>query len=178
MRLTGDLARSDIEALLVELGAELDSRGTRGELFVIGGAAMALAYDTRRSTRDIDGVFEPKSVVYAAAAIVGSRHGLDEGWLNDAAKTFITPTVAEGATVVLDAPGIRVSVPAPERLLALKVASGRVDRDSDDIRFLADRCGLTSASEILDLTERVIGSARPLEPKVQYLIEGLFGPDT
>lgn len=176
MRLTGDLARSDIEALLVELGAELDSRGTRGELFVIGGAAMAmaLAYDTRRSTRDIDGVFEATSVVYAAAAIVGSRHGLDEGWLNDAAKTFITPTVAEGATVVLDAPGIRVSVPAPERLLALKVASGRVDRDSDDIRFLADRCGLTSASEILDLAERVIGSARPLDPKVQYL----FGPDT
>ena len=34
MRLTGDLARSDIEALLVELGAELDSRGTRRELFV------------------------------------------------------------------------------------------------------------------------------------------------
>jgi len=37
---------------------------------------MALAYDARRATRDIDAVFQPKEEVYAAAAVVAA-HGLD-----------------------------------------------------------------------------------------------------
>ena len=67
-------------------------------------------------------------------------------------------------------------MPSPQYLLALKVAAARVDRDADDIRDLAAICGLSSASEVLDLTARVIGAARPLVPKVQYLIEELFSP--
>jgi hypothetical protein len=43
--------RDSIVGLLTEVGAELDRRGVRGELFVVGGAAMALAYDTRRVRR-------------------------------------------------------------------------------------------------------------------------------
>ncbi|MCB1017999.1 MAG: hypothetical protein KDB10_23135 [Acidimicrobiales bacterium] len=77
--------------------------------------------------------------------------------------------------MVLEVPGLTVSAPAPEKLLALKVASARVDRDADDIVTPAGLCGLSSPEEILDLTERVIGSARPLAPKVHYLIEDLFG---
>lgn len=30
-------------------------------MYVVGGAAMALAYASRRSTRDVDAVFEPSS---------------------------------------------------------------------------------------------------------------------
>ncbi len=175
MRVEGSLGRSELVALLTELGAELDGDGLRGELLVIGGAAMALAYDTRRATRDVDGVFEPKQRVYAAAEVVARRHDLDDNWLNDAAKALIPPGAEVGAHVVLEVPGLTVSAPAPEKLLALKVASARVDRDADDILVLAGLCGLSSPVEILDLTERVIGSSRPLAPKVQYLIEDLFG---
>ena len=42
------LSRDEILALLDALAAELDVRGHRGDLFLVGGAAMALAYDTRR----------------------------------------------------------------------------------------------------------------------------------
>ena len=41
------------------------------------------------------------------------------------------------AKVILDLPGITVSVPSPHYLLALKVQAARIDRDKDDIRFLA-----------------------------------------
>jgi hypothetical protein len=39
------LGREDIRALLDELSAELSSRGARAELFLVGGAALAVAYD-------------------------------------------------------------------------------------------------------------------------------------
>jgi hypothetical protein len=67
--------------LLTELGAMLAEEGERAELFRVGGAAMALAYNTRRFTRDIDALFEPKSVVYEAARKVAERHDLAPHWL-------------------------------------------------------------------------------------------------
>ncbi|MDQ3677324.1 MAG: nucleotidyltransferase, partial [Actinomycetota bacterium] len=62
--------RDEIVAALAALGAALERRGIQGEMYVVGGAAIALAYDSRRSTRDIDAVFEPKAAVYEAAGEV------------------------------------------------------------------------------------------------------------
>ncbi len=58
-------------------------------MYVVGGAAIALAFDERRATRDIDAVFEPKNVVYEAAEVVAEQLGLPGGWLNDAVKGFL-----------------------------------------------------------------------------------------
>lgn len=167
------LGRAEIVGLLTDLGRELESQGLRAELFVVGGAAMALAFSTRRSTRDIDAVFEPKLEVYAAAARVAARRGIPVGWLNDAVKGLL-PGPDPEAQAVLDLPGLRVSVPSARYLLALKVAAARVDRDADDIRLLAEICGLRTAGDILSLTDEVIGGRQPLLPKVQFLIEEMF----
>ena len=43
--------RDTIEALLRDLGQRLADRGVEGRLFVVGGAAIALAYGRRRVTR-------------------------------------------------------------------------------------------------------------------------------
>jgi len=51
-----------------------------------------MAYDARRATRDIDAVFEPKTVIYEAAAEVAERRGLPPGWLNDAVKALLART--------------------------------------------------------------------------------------
>lgn len=76
--------------------------------------------------------------------------------------------------VVLDVPGLRVSVPSTEYLLALKIHAARPDRDLDDIRFLADQLGLSTAVQVLDVAERFFGVHR-LEPKSQFFIEQVFG---
>lgn len=170
----GLLSAEELTGLLAEVGAALDERGVRGDMFVVGGAAMALAYNTRRATRDIDAVFEPKAVIYEIAAVVGARHGLDEGWLNDGVKGLL-PGDDPDARELLELPGLRVLVASPRYLLALKVAAARVDRDADDIRRLAELCDARTPQDILDLTEEVIGTSRPLEPKAQFLIEELFG---
>lgn len=170
---SGPFNRAEILALLRQLGEELDGLGLRGEIFVVGGAAMALAYNVRRSTRDIDAVFEPKLRIYRVASEIARRHGLDHGWLNDSVKGLL-PGPDPAPQEIAELPGLRVCVASPEYLLALKVAAARVDRDADDIRVLADVLGLGSAREILDLTERMIGPNRPLIPKIGFLVEEMF----
>lgn len=48
------LDRAAIEVAFRRLGDRLAAKGVVADLYVFGGAAMALAYDARRSTRDID----------------------------------------------------------------------------------------------------------------------------
>jgi Nucleotidyltransferase of unknown function (DUF6036) len=62
------LGREEIRALLDDLSAELAARDARAELFLVGGAALAVAYDATRATRDLDAVFMPTEVVRQAAA--------------------------------------------------------------------------------------------------------------
>lgn len=45
----GPLDRDAIAEAFRELGQRLAAEGSQGELFVVGGAAMALAYDARPS---------------------------------------------------------------------------------------------------------------------------------
>jgi len=79
--------REEIVAALTALGERLNERDVEGEVYVVGGAAIAIAFDARRATRDVDAVFEPKQAIYAAADEVGSEVGLPPGWLNDGMRT-------------------------------------------------------------------------------------------
>lgn len=56
------LGRGSITNLLQELADELGRRGAKADLFLVGGAALALVYDAARSTRDLDAVFLPTGV--------------------------------------------------------------------------------------------------------------------
>jgi hypothetical protein len=71
-----------LEALRL-LDQELGAVGIRGEVFVVGGAAQALAYDARRATVDVDAIFVPAAEVRKAAARVAERLHIEEDWLND-----------------------------------------------------------------------------------------------
>ncbi|MDP3972960.1 MAG: DUF6036 family nucleotidyltransferase [Candidatus Nanopelagicales bacterium] len=169
------LSRYEIIRLLEELGADLSAHGMKAQLFIVGGAAMTLAFNTRRLTRDVDGVFEPKSVVHAAARRIAARHeGLPDDWLNDAVKGLL-PGPDPEARVIIDQPGVSVSVPSARYLLALKVQAARIDRDDDDIRFLARQCRASSADEVLSIAENVLGSKRLL-PKSQFIVQQIFPP--
>lgn len=166
------LGREDLRQLLAELGDDLGDRGIRGELFVVGGAAMALVYNTRRATKDVDAVFEPKQAVYDAARRVAARHrelGLRDDWLNDAVKGYLLGDDPD-ATVLFDHPGLRVRVASPRYLFTMKLAASRVERDADDISVLYRLCEFSSAADALDYVERAHPHLR-LEPKVVYLLE-------
>jgi hypothetical protein len=170
------LSSEEIRSLLTELGAELEVDGVRGELFVVGGAAMALAYNTRRSTRDVGAVFEPKQVVYRAARRVAARHDdLAEDWLNDAVKGYLLGDDPD-ATVLFDHPGVRVRVASPRYLFTMKVAAARVERDADDLAALYRLSGFESAAQALDFVEHAYPHLH-LQPKAAYLLEELAAED-
>ncbi len=166
------MERAEIEALLRELAHELALEGVRGELLLVGGAAMALAYSTRRSTADLDAVFEPKLVIYEAASRIADRRGLDRDWLNDAVKEFL-PGPDPNATVFFDRPGLVVRVASPRYLLAMKLLASRVERDEDDIRTLLRLCNIIDADEALQLVADLYPEAA-IPTKVQYLLRELL----
>lgn len=163
--------RDDILDALTRLGERLDARGLRADLYVVGGAAMALAYDMRRTTKDVDAVFEPKAEVYREAIALAPDLGLPADWLNDGVKGFLLSQDA-GACDAFEAHGIRVQVGSPEMLLVLKCLAHRME-DEPDARVLADLAGLRTAEEVLDHVVRIAGESR-VTAQTQFFVEQVF----
>jgi hypothetical protein len=165
----GPLSAGDIRRLFRELAAELDAAGQRAEIFLVGGAAIALCFDGRRATRDLGAVFVPTDSVRRAAAAVADREGLDPDWLNDAVKGFL-PGPDPNAVRYFEAPGLLVDVASAEYLLAMKLFSSRVETDAEDIALLYREVGYHTVEEGLTLVERSY-PGRPIAAKVQFLLE-------
>lgn len=154
--------------LLDDLAQELESAGLHGDLFLVGGAAMAVAYDARRVTADLDAVFEPKQVIYELAARVAPRHGLGPGWLNDAVKGLL-PGPDPAAFVLYERPGLSVRVASPKYLFALKAHAARRGRDDGDLKLLYRLSGFRSPEEALDYVAATYPEGAVL-PKTQYFL--------
>jgi hypothetical protein len=58
------LGRAELERAFTALGERLARRGVVADVFIVGGAAMALAYDASRVTRDVDARFLPHGIVW------------------------------------------------------------------------------------------------------------------
>jgi hypothetical protein len=140
------LDREGLLRVFKALDQELGRDKTRADVFVVGGAAMAVAFDTRRSTRDVDAIFAPTAEVRAAARRVAERLHLDADWLNDAAKAIV-PGDDPNKTNVFEGKYLQVAAASPRFLLAMKLLASRVERDQDDIRELYRLCGFTTAEE-------------------------------
>ncbi len=168
----GLLSRDDFLSLLTSMADELERRGLRAELFVVGGAAMALAYDTRRTTRDLDAVFEPKMIVYDIAREIGARHGLGADWLNDGVKGFL-PGEDPNATTLFDRPGLSVRIASVPYLFAMKAVAARAERDAGDLQVLYRLCGFASIDEALD---SVAAHYPPhlLPPKTEFFLREML----
>lgn len=139
------------------------------QLFVVGGAAMALAYDCERLTRDVDALLVPAPVVRQVAAEMSGAHGLEPDWLNDAAKGFL-PGADEHPHTVFESESLLVQVPSPQYLLAMKLYASRDDRDLDDAALPCNRLGYSSAQECLGLLTAKY-SIGQLLPRHRYIAE-------
>jgi hypothetical protein len=148
------LDRTRISELLTELGTRCAGRGFSVEMFLVGGAAIALVYGERRATRDLDAVFEPKMKVYAEAKKMADELGLPEDWLNDGVKGWLPDFPDTGSQVTTSSQGIHVIVPSPEYLFAMKATSARLGIDGDDMKLLGEIVGIRTVDDAYDVVEK------------------------
>ncbi len=123
----------------------------KGEVCLYGGAVMCLAYNARPATKDVDAVFEPVRYIRRAAERIAERHGLRKDWLNYAVKMFLVP---HERRILFDMTNLKVYVPPPEYLLAMKTLAARANTDDrHDITLLIDKLSLNNVEQVLEIVE-------------------------
>jgi hypothetical protein len=168
------LDRLTILSAFEKLSSELARRGVRADLFVVGGAAMALAYQAGRRTRDVDAVFAERGTIYEGARAVARRMGLPGDWLNDAVRDYLLGGDPD-ATVVYESESLQVAVGSAPYVLAMKLLAARVEQDRDDIRALYERCGFSGVEDGLNLLRRYLPD-EPVPEATLELLEAMYGP--
>ena len=149
------LSSSDLRRLFGLLNEDLAGTKTEGELFLVGGAVMCLAYAARPSTQDVDAFFRPAGEVRAAAARVALRADLAADWLNDAVKGYLSKRGDFHAWLELS--NLRVMIAQPEYLLAMKCLAFRIGaefHDEGDIRYLLRHLDVQDYDAALELITR------------------------
>jgi len=129
------------------------------------------SYNARPDTDDVDAVFEPVRQVRRAARLVAERNGLPIGWLNDAVEIFLA---RHERRILLDLSHLKIYVPPPDYLLAMKVLSARADTmDQDDLKVLIRKLGLKSAAEVFGIVKGYY-PRQEIKPETRILIEELL----
>ncbi len=168
------LSKKDIEKLFAALNQELQRMQVVGELYLVGGAVMCLVFEARPSTRDLDAFFRPTSQIRTAAANVALQMGIEESWLNDSVKGFLSDTGEFNSYLELQ--NLRIFVAKAEYLFAMKCMAMRIGeefRDLDDIRYLIRHLDIRSYQQALILIEQYYPPTR-IPQKTLYALEEIL----
>lgn len=161
----------EIKQYLEEVSGELRTLNVKGEVCLYGGAVMCLVYHARPSTKDVDAIFRPAQEMRQAVERVAEAHHLRSDWLNDAVKGFVVP---HRQRIFFDFPNLKVYIPEPDYLLAMKAIAARVDTsDKGDVELLIKLLGLTKAEEVFAILEHYY-PRHQIKPATQFFIEELF----
>ena len=170
------LSAKDLRRLFGLLDEELAKAGIAGELYLVGGAVMCLAYSARPSTEDVDGYFRPSLEVRAAAARIAARSDLKPDWLNDAVKGYLSERGEFRPWLELG--HLKVMVAQPEYLLAMKCLAFRIGpefHDEDDVRFLLRLLEIGSYEKAIAVITRYYPVER-FPQKTLYALQELLPP--
>ena len=172
------LDRETILKALQRLSDLLAERNVTGEICLLGGTAMVLAFHARPNTKDVDAIFHPPQVIRELAREVSEELNLPPDWLNDGANGFVS---AAHEVTVGDLPQfshLRVVAPTPEYMFAMKCMASRLAHgdergDVPDIALLARKLRLTSIAHALDVVAKYYPQSQ-IPVRTQYLLEDVF----
>jgi len=147
------LNKDDMICHFKELNSRLRAINKDGEIFVIGGAAISLAFGGRDATEDIDAVYKPRSEIHRIIKVMSDDYDLRSDWLNNDAEHFVTDSMT--FTLFLEFSNLKVFHIDAECLLAMKLASARPESypDMDDCILLMEKLGILEEKELHNLVE-------------------------
>jgi hypothetical protein len=173
------LTKDDILRGLRKIDVAARASGILVDLSIYGGAALAIAFNLRNSTRDVDAVVQGSpQFLRKAASDVAEEEGWPQDWLNDGVKGFLSDNeqmfLMERFTAGPEG-GLRIHVPTAEYFFAMKCMAMRPDglegsHDISDIEALATKIGFKTSAEALSLVEEFYPSSR-IPPKVRFGVE-------
>lgn len=175
--------KEDILKAFEEIGKIASEQGIVIDIGVYGGSAIALQWEFRRSTRDVDiVVFGDPQFLRDTAAIVARRHGWPDNWMNDAVKGFVSSRQEVQLYLEFpresEDPGLRVFTPTPEYMLAMKCMAMRTGpgehrSDIGDIKNLLRITGVKSTDEVLGIIEKYYTS-KLVTPRILFGIQEIL----
>lgn len=177
------LTRQDILRGLRTIDDMARAAGVVVDLSIYGGAALALVFDLRHATKDVDAVVNGSpDFLRQAARRVAAAEGWPEDWLNDGVKAFTSRQEQMELMADFDHAaegGLRIYTPTPEYLFAMKCMAMRQEglegsHDVSDIEALADVAQIESAEDALALVESFYPSAR-IPAKVRFGVQEIMG---
>src|SRR5215471_17373785 len=162
-----ELTRDLIEQAFDLMGTMAAERGLVIEIAIYGGSCLVLASDIRNASADVDAVFlVNRSDAYEIADAVAEQMGLAPNWMNEAVRQTAPPIgnpepnllpFGEYPRGTHEAVGLRVHLPTPAYLLAMKILANRLDddvskaqSDQDDALALMKITGIDSRESILE----------------------------
>jgi len=172
------LSKDEIVAALGRLNDFLAEANVIGELCLFGGTAMVLAFNARLSTRDVDAIFMPATLIRELAAKVAEERGLSANWLNDGVKGFQSTNPEVTQDSVPQFSHLRVYRPSANYLLAMKCMASRsggpeTSGDKDDIMTLIRHLDLKTSDQVIENVTRFFPPERIL-PKTQFMIHEIL----
>ena len=150
------LTPARIRELLDALDTELGDLAEPFDLLVVGGAAIAMQWNPRRLTNDIDVVSTelPRELPAAVARVAADRAGVVTNWLNDAAVVAAPiGSISVAPTLFYQGRNFTVHVAGASYVLAMKLLAGRRS-DRQDLQILIKAASVASRDELVELVDR------------------------
>ena len=169
----GRLDRGKLTELFEDLAEHLRQERVRGHIYLVGDAAMTLAFQRHRMTWDVGAYVRNQGAEHASVMEgvrrVAGKHGLPENWLNELATMFMPIGEDVRAPMLFDSPHLVVTGASAEHLLAMKLQAGR-EADLDNIDTLLEHLEITTSEDALKLHERVFPTTPVSERARDYLL--------
>ena len=156
----GPLDRKRLIKLFDELSEELRFTRTRAQIYIVGGAAMSLAFARDRTTRDVDARIDTgHSRLTEAVRTIGRKYELGDTWLNDQATTAIPRETDTRARTLYESPYLTVTGASARHLLAMKLLAAR-DADRQDIATLVDHLEIEEPEQAIRIFDDLFPEER------------------
>lgn len=167
------MTKKQILKAFESLNGALKAKNIKGEVGVVGGAAMVLGFNSRAATNDVDAIFIPSREVRLAAKSIAKKHDLPEDWLNDAVKGFL-PGEPDSKEVIFEGDSLIVWIPPAEYLLAMKSVSARYDtQDAADVITLCKSLKIKDPKKVFEIVAGYYPDSR-IPVKTRFFIEEIF----